>query len=283
MSKQQYDLTYDDLNPTFLFTCNLRRKETETNYHCHEFIEVSIITEGSGTYYIDGAEYPLNTGDLIILNPGTYHRSIVSDTQSPATEFYIAFSDIHIRSLEKNTLPLFDEGRILSMGTTMKQEVFKLCTSISKEFQTGKPGRYFMLKAYLIQLILLILREQKDIPQSQRGYIFESTNKKYIVKQIIQYFDLHYREKISLDQIAQNMYLSTFYISKVFKSETGDTPINYLIELRMEKAREYMLENPACSIQDVSSEVGYEDVYHFSKLFKKHFGTAPSKYRRAVD
>jgi len=100
-----------------------------------------------------------------------------------------------------------------------------------------------------------------------------------VVNQIIQYFNKHYSEKISLDQIAQNMYLSTLYISKLFKSETGDTPINYLIQLRMEKARKLMETEPASSIQSIASQVGYEDAYYFSKLFKKHFGVSPSKYR----
>lgn len=98
---------------------------------------------------------------------------------------------------------------------------------------------------------------------------------------MIHYFPKHYQERISLDQIARNMYLSTFYMSKIFKSETGDTPINYLIGLRMEKARELLVTSPGLSIQNVAEYVGYDDAYHFSKLFKKHFGAAPTKYRRA--
>lgn len=282
MYNHQYDLTYDDLNPTFLFTCNLKRTEDETNYHCHEFIELSIITKGHGTYFIDGQEYLVKAGDLIILNPGTYHKSLVSCPENYTTEYYVTFSDIHIRDLPANMLPLPDGNIVYPMDAALKQEVFKICTSMAKEFETCRPGRYFMLKSYLIQLILLLLRDQKDTATEQNGCIFESTNKKYVVKQIIRYFDQHYQHKISLDQIAQNMYLSTFYISKIFKSETGDTPINYLIQLRMEKALELMKENQSLSIQDIAAAVGYEDAYHFSKLFKKYFGTAPSKYRDSI-
>ncbi|MBA4701393.1 MAG: helix-turn-helix transcriptional regulator [Ruminococcus sp.] len=119
--------------------------------------------------------------------------------------------------------------------------------------------------------------QRRDFSRNSR--IFESPHKNYVVNQIIQYFNKHYSEKISLDQIAQNMYLSTLYISKLFKSETGDTPINYLIQLRMEKARKLMETEPASSIQSIASQVGYEDAYYFSKLFKKHFGVSPSKYR----
>ena len=281
MRRQEYDLTYDDLNPAFLFICNLKRTETEENYHCHEHLEISVVTKGYGTYYIDGKEYPLKAGDLVILNPGTYHKSLVTCPDYCTTEYYIGFTDIHIRDLPPNTLPLPNGNVVVSMKDGMRQEIFRLCSFMGKEFHTCRPGRYFMLKSYLIQLILLLLRDQQETKEESDGCIFESPNRKYVVKQMIRYFNEHYHEKISLDQIAKNMYLSTFYISKIFKAETGDTPINYLIELRMEKARELMEASPDLSIQTIASMVGYEDAYHFSKLFKKHFGTAPSKYRAA--
>ena len=281
MRRQEYDLTYDDLNPAFLFICNLKRTETEENYHCHEHLEISVITKGYGTYYIDGKEYPLKAGDLVILNPGTYHKSLVTCPDYCTTEYYIGFTDIHIRDLPPNTQPLPNGNVVVSMKDGMRQEIFRLCSFMGKEFHTCRPGRYFMLKSYLIQLILLLLRDQQETKEESDGCIFESPNRKYVVKQMIRYFNEHYHEKISLDQIAKNMYLSTFYISKIFKAETGDTPINYLIELRMEKARELMEASPDLSIQTIASMVGYEDAYHFSKLFKKHFGTAPSKYRAA--
>lgn len=281
MRRQEYDLTYDDLNPTFLFICNLKRTETEDNYHCHEHLEISVVTKGYGTYYIDGKEYPLKAGDLVILNPGTYHKSMVTCPDYCTTEYYIGFTDIHIRDLPPNTLPLPNGNVVVSMKDGMRQEIYRLCSFMGKEFKTCRPGRYFMLKSYLIQLILLLLRDQQEAKEEPDGCIFESPNKKYVVKQMIRYFNEHYHEKISLDQIAKNMYLSTFYLSKIFKAETGDTPINYLIELRMEKARDLMESSPDLSIQTVASMVGYEDAYHFSKLFKKHFGTAPSKYRAA--
>ena len=84
----------------------------------------------------------------------------------------------------------------------------------------------------------------------------------------------------SLDQIAENMYLSPFYLSKIFKSETGDTPIHYLINIRMEKARKLLEDNRESSIQEVAAMVGYDDAYHFSKLFKKRYGVAPSRIRK---
>ena len=158
----------------------------------------------------------------------------------------------------------------------------RLCIYMEAEKEMGRLGRYFMMKAYAMQMLVSYLREQEQ-PQKQRPMrqcSFESVNRKYLVEKILDYFEENYAQKISLDQIAGNMYLSPFYISKIFKAETGETPIHSLIEIRMEKARELLLEEPSLSIQEVSARVGYEDAYHFSKLFKKKFGVAPSGMRK---
>lgn len=131
-----------------------------------------------------------------------------------------------------------------------------------------------------MQLLLLILKEQSPPPQAMQGYSFDSVNKKYVVEQIVSYFEDHYSDKISLDTIAENMYLSPFYISKIFKSETGDTPIRHLINIRLERARELLLQGSEMSVQEVAAAVGYDDAYHFSKLFKKYYGKSPSQIRK---
>ena len=83
------------------------------------------------------------------------------------------------------------------------------------------------------------------------------------------------------DQIAENMYLSPFYISKIFKSETGDTPIRHLINIRLEKAKELLENGYGGSVQEIAAMVGYDDAYHFSKLFKKRYNITPTQAKRA--
>lgn len=78
------------------------------------------------------------------------------------------------------------------------------------------------------------------------------------------------------------MYLSPYYISKIFKSETGDAPISYLIDIRLSHAME-LLKNGSCdSVQQAAQMVGYDDAYHFSKLFKKKYNISPSKVKGKV-
>ena len=283
MEQREYDITYEDLNPTLLFSCILERTATEENYHAHDSVEIVIILEGEGGFHIDGTDYPAKAGDIFILNPGTYHKSLCTGSGRCAVECYLNFTDIAFRDCAPDTFPLFPGGHILhSMNKALSQQITALCSSISNETKNFRAGRDFMLKSYLVQILCLLVRSQQEKPEEDfsPGYVFRSTNKQYIVKRITDYMEEHYREKISLNQIAANMYLSTFYISKIFKSETGDTPINYLIRLRMEKAKELLLKNPGATIQEIADEVGYSDTYHFSKLFKKCCQVPPSYYKK---
>lgn len=287
MCNSPYELTYNDLNPRFLFSCLLERKEEEQNYHCHDFIEIVIILKGKGHFIINDEKVLVSEGNVLILNPGTYHRSI-PDSPHTLTECYLAFTDVDFVNAPRNFFPFFHGQKMLSkLPERVKKEIFQLCCSIDRESQSRNPGRYFMLKAYLIQVICLLLRfdRQEEIADQHclAGYEFKSPNKKYVVQQIMKYMENHYKEKISLDQIAENMYLSPFYISKLFKSETGDTPINYLISLRMEKAKELLDQNSTLSVQEAAAAVGYEDAYHFSKLFKKYYGLSPLYYKARIE
>lgn len=286
MCSEQQDFIYGDLNPKFLFSCISNRTEEEQNYHAHDFMELVVIMKGKGRFYIEGQELAVEEGNLLLLNPGTYHKSLGGMRQGEGVlECYLAFSGVQFKDCCEGHMPLFKgNSRIMKMPDKMKQDIFRLCTAMEKEAKACNAGRYFMLKAYLIQVLCLIIREQQEEEKDERcrGYIFKSTGKKYVVQQIMKYMEEHYQEKISLDQIAENMYLSSFYISKLFKSETGDTPINYLISLRMEKAKEMLDKEPEESVQKIAAAVGYEDAYHFSKLFKKYYGISPLYYKGRV-
>lgn len=271
------DVLTEEFNPTFLFTWTGVRTKDEKNYHCHEnHIEMSFIMSGSGKYRIDDEIYSIAEGDVLILNPGCYHQALTDGQGNPAVEFFVGFTDIALKGMEKDRFEI--KGiPVIRPGLELRQKLFRIARSMEQENDGWQVGRYYMLRAYLTQILLLFLREQREVVKPRKGYAFESVSKKYVVEQIQNYFNDHYAEKISMDQIAENMYLSPFYISRIFKSETGDTPIHYLIDIRLEHAKE-ILEQGACnSIQEVAAMVGYEDAYHFSKLFKKKYHIPPSR------
>lgn len=282
-SKNNICICIEELNPAFLFTWKgTRRKDMdEATFHSHDHLEMAFILSGEGKYRFDDGIISVREGDLLIINPGVKHQALACpDVELPTTEFFVGAMDIRIPGLPDNTLPVPNGGHVMHTTGELRQKLFKMCSSMEAENAVCRQGRYFMMKAYLMQMILLVIREQCEPVERVKGYAFESVNKKYVVEQIVNYFDDHYSEKISLDQIAENMYLSPFYISKIFKSETGDTPIRHLINIRLEKAKELLEGGYAGSIQEVAASVGYDDAYHFSKLFKKRYGISPSQARK---
>ncbi len=268
-----------EIDPTFLFTWKGTRNKYVEKYHNHDYIEMAFILSGSGNYKIDDAIYDVKEGDVLILNPGVKHQSILSSPSTPTTEFFVGFTDIKMRNCPANVLLLKNNSPVFHTTGDLRQKLFQLCMSIAAEYSVCEEGRYYMLKSYLVQMLLLIIREQTNPVTISTGYSFDSTNKKYIVERIANYLQEHYSEKISLDQIAENMYLSPFYISKIFKSETGDAPIRHLINIRLDHAMELLKSGFQGSIKEIAIKVGYEDVYHFSKAFKKKYGVSPSQVR----
>lgn len=272
----------EDFNPTFLFTWKEIRTEDEENYHSHEHLELCYIQSGRGRHRIDGHIYEVKEGDLLVINSGAHHQALTGAGNFPAVEFYVGLTDIRMGGMEKNCFPLRDGNPVFHTEGELRLKLSKLCVALEAEQERCSPGRYYMMKTYAMQMLILLVREQEEPGANEklRQCSFESVNRKYVVEKIMDYFEDHYGEKISLDQIASNMYLSTFYVSRIFKAETGDTPIHYLIDIRLAKAHQLLQEEAELSIQEIAARVGYDDAYHFSKLFKKKYGLAPSAVRR---
>jgi AraC-like DNA-binding protein len=282
MCQHQFDITYNDLNPTIFFASK-QKMLTESNYHDHDFTELTYILSGKGKYFVEGIVYEVEAGDVIICNPGIKHQNILVNPKEPTVEFFAGFTDFHFKNMPPNSIVLKDGSYILHTNTETKQEISRHCYEMIAENEASQVGKYFMLKAHLIQILLLMIRDITEVEDnSQKGCNFESYNKSYAVKKIINYLNENYENKISLDQIAHNMYLSPVYISKIFKEETGESPINYLIKIRLEKAKDILLTSEGGSIKSIANRVGYDDVYHFSKLFKKYYGISPLYYKKTA-
>lgn len=275
-----YDLTYNDFNPTVFYVSKVKMIKDGV-YHDHDFTELAYILSGRGKYLVDGKEYEVEAGDLILCNPGVKHTHIVTNQKEPTIEFISGFTDFHFKNMPANSIAMKEGSCILHTSAELRQELSMHCYTMIAEKEGSKVGRYFMFKTHLMQMLLLIMREIVEVEgPEQKGCNFESYNKSYAVNRIINYLNENYEQKISLEQIAHNMYLSPVYISKIFKEETGESPINYLIKIRLEKAKEILLNSEGGSIKSIANQVGYDDVYHFSKLFKKYYGISPLYYKK---
>jgi len=101
------------------------------------------------------------------------------------------------------------------------------------------------------------------------------------VEKVSQYILDHYTHRIKLQELADYIQLSPSYLQAIFKEITGSTPIEYLIRVRMNKAKEWIKEDRH-SIREISEFVGFHDAFYFSKCFKKSEGMSPTEYRSIV-
>ncbi|MEF9959362.1 MAG: AraC family transcriptional regulator [Niameybacter sp.] len=274
----------DSFNPHVLFIINaLTNKDniSLTTYHTHDFVELSIVTSGQINYLIEGERYTLKKDDVMVFNPGVHHQSLV-ESNTVCTELHIGIGNLHIDCTAPNYMKSLNGPPIVSIQK-YKNEFVECCKEIEKEQRLRPLGHSFVLKALVMKLILIIYREMDECstPTSLQASQFANREKNVIVQSLIDYMRSYYMEDISLDNISKNMYLSPVYISKIFKEETGTSPINYLIQIRLEKAKE-ILEKNDMPINLVAKSVGYEDAYYFSKLFKKYYGSAPSAYSKQI-
>ena len=99
------------------------------------------------------------------------------------------------------------------------------------------------------------------------------------IQGVLNFVKNHYDEPLTIQQVADALYISPSYLMHLFKNNVGKTFNTFLFEYRMEKAKE-LFKNPNLKIQTVASQVGYSDVKYFNKLFKKYTSLTPTEYIR---
>jgi two-component system, response regulator YesN len=110
---------------------------------------------------------------------------------------------------------------------------------------------------------------------------YNNRSLKLVLRKAIDYLHEHYNEQVTLNEVAENVYVSTFYISRMFKKELGKSFVDYLNDVRIEKAKE-LLKDVKYKTYEVAELVGISDPHYFSKLFKKYSGMTTSEYREKI-
>lgn len=100
------------------------------------------------------------------------------------------------------------------------------------------------------------------------------------VEVVKRWIEEHYSEQAELSSLAGLVYLTPTYLSKLFKQETGMTITDYLIEIRIKRAKQLLADSSNLKIHEVGHEVGYPDPAYFNKLFKRMVGVTPNEYKR---
>ncbi|MDA3965193.1 MULTISPECIES: AraC family transcriptional regulator [Enterococcus] len=262
-------------NPEIIYAFDPWNEQgNKSDIHTHDFLEISIVLEGQANYTIEEQEFQLNAGQIMLFNPGTHHGE-EQRTGTYSHQLHIGLTNISLDGLKRNHLPT--KKAILNLGE-YQWEFLDKAWRLVKEYSEEQPEFQLMVKALIIEMLVLILRSLEKV-QDNTVTLALSKNakrKQYLVNHAIYYLENHHTQEITLEQLADTLYVSPTYLSKVFKESTGMSPINYLIQVRLKHAKE-LLANEQLTIREISQAVGYQDAYHFSKLFKKYYGVSPSQ------
>lgn len=139
-------------------------------------------------------------------------------------------------------------------------------------------SRYLTKPTNPRELICVLEETEKKLGGKQEKEEDSGKIPNLFVQQAADYIKLNYSEKISIKEIADQLYLSPNYLSELFKKHTGKTISEYLTEYRLEKACQ-LLDHAEYRVGDVSGMVGIHDGRYFSNMFKKKYGMTPTEYR----
>jgi|SRR5690554_1314042 len=130
---------------------------------------------------------------------------------------------------------------------------------------------------YLLQIIQEELMGLKSKPKKEEQIVL--MDKEEIITYVINYINENYHQDLSLEIIANRVYINPSYLSRIFKISTGKALFEYINDVRVKKAKEIVLD-PNYKIKDVSKMVGYNSTTYFNKVFKLKVGLTPQQFRR---
>lgn len=247
-------------------------------YHSHEFLELSIMLQGTSRYHIEGLHQEIHAGQALLFNPGVHHQ----ETQPPnthSTQLHIGFRHVALPGLKPDFLPFAQS--IVDLGD-QKMAFFECAHRIAEENKAGSAfGHDLMLQAQIVELLCVLIRA---LPNNQVvadhfesvTQVHTSVEQQALVAQAEYYLQAHYQSGVTVAAVAEALHVSPSYLSRTFKALKGENPMSYLTALRLNQAKQ-LLDETNLPINQVSGVVGYQDPFYFSRLFKQHFGQSPSQ------
>lgn len=221
-------------------------------------------TEGKGIIEVEDQIYRLEKSDAFCIPRNVRHK-YYADEKEPWSILWV-----HFKGDNTNYFPL-EERKIVHINSRHSDNrmmvLFNLLFRVLERNYTI--GNFI----YISQVLPLILSEIYF-----REKVDESSVQDRHVTMVIRYMYQHLRENLTLEEISEEVQLSKSYLNAVFKAQTGKSPVEFFIHLKMQEACK-LLKSTDYYIYEVSSELGYTDQYYFSRIFKKVVGVSPKDYK----
>lgn len=222
------------------------------------------VANGQAYFTIDGKEHTVTAGQLVLYRPGDYqaYRYHAADR---AQVYWMHFTGSEVASLVPSDMP-----RLMTVGSAAR--ITRLWNLIIEELQLRQEGFEALCSLYLQEMLLLVQRRLHDTGDADKDMREE-------ISAAQTYFSEHYREPIDITAYAVERHVTVGWFIREFRHHVGVTPLQYIIDLRVARARE-LLTHSDCSVAQVAALVGYDNPLYFSRLFRGRTGMSPLQYRK---
>ena len=233
-----------------------------------------VVREGEGELSYAGRKYPLKQGDVVFIDCKKSYAHSTGDKLWTLSWCHFcgnSLAGIYDKYIERGGQPVFHPMEQTQSYARILQELYTVAES--EDYI-----RDMRINTLLNELIMHIMEE------SWHPELHRDAPKRSEVVKVKEYLDDHYKERITLDELAAIHYLSKFYLAQIFKDAYGITVGNYVTEKRIAEAKRLLRfgrnDDRLLTIQEVAQAVGYDDMNYFCRTFKKTEGMSPGEYRK---
>ncbi len=253
----------------------------------HDEFELVYLQEiDRGTFYIDDTTINVRTNDLILIKPRIPHYLKV-ECSRPCRFIVLKFSfaktdEERISNISVNDFLSFisdgsDNGGFFTISSSYCSNICTIMQQIMHESKSPDGESEFLRSLLTMELFVWLsrsLRTQWESNLASKGHKMQE-----ILESAKIFIEKNYNTDISLSAIAGYVYISTSHFARAFKKYYGISPIQYLLGIRIEKAKT-LLEETNLKVGDIASSVGFSAQQRFNDIFKKHLGISPGEYRQ---
>jgi AraC-like DNA-binding protein len=249
-------------------------------FHWHNFLEITRIEAGCGTYFIEDKVIPVEQGDILIINNIERHR-VEYCPEQPLYETVFHFDSEILSPFFQDQYNIFDYNSTLfcnklSIEPEVKLQLKNIMDDIVDEFKRKETCYELCIKSALAYFIAIVLRHNESYKQStpQRNRTRVNIAR---IENILKYISAHLEAETTLKSVSEHFFLNPTYFSYYFKRMMGVTFTEYIRELRISKAVQ-LLEKENMRIVDICYECGFLSTSAFYEAFSKVHGMSPQKY-----
>jgi AraC-like DNA-binding protein len=237
----------------------------------HPYWELTYIDKGAMACTVDGQDYQMKQGNLMFFAGGQHHTQR-ADNRSLVSFFTVTF-DVDFPGKDILTNRVF----------TVDAQMHNLVRDMLLEYKQGTVYSEEMVVCYLTQLIIKAVRTLSGHHATIGGVssALSSNIKNKLVADCLRIIDEDIGDELTLPNLARRLCISTSFLSKVFKAETGQNISAYIRARRLELAKDLIREGKY-SISQISDMLGFCSVSYFSTTFKEKYGFSPNEFSKSA-